>query len=300
MSVSRTPRKWDKGDEEPPADVTRLRRPEPGDGDVVRLGIGWWFVEEGQPIGQATKRKDGWRWSANTHWPLMEVPSDDRGVWVFNGHDMGGVPQWSWDPSPCREFVPPAQQPQGPTNPPSLVSVDTGTPIQDDSGQLRAWTKKVYMVLLSFYGEHATADQQDHVASMTRAIVEDASPVAAGWRPPLPAEDLVGSLHVNSDDGPWYVRILDEQVHHTTEEAPSLIDWTADGRMIGVELLGSGRERPPLPADETEWEWGYTVPQFDDVSVAISEDEARRRVAFSAPGRRTLQRRRVGEWEVTQ
>ena len=81
---------------------------------------------------------------------------------------------------------------------------------------------------------------------------------------PKPDTDIVGRRHhtgrleVESDTSPWYVRILDEQVHHTSEEAPSLIDWTADGRMIGVELLGSGRER--------------TMPD----EIAVIADERRR------------------------
>jgi hypothetical protein len=72
---------------------------------------------------------------------------------------------------------------------------------------------------------------------------------------PTPDTDIVGRRHhtgrleVESDNSPWYVRILDESVHHTSEEAPALIDWTRDGRMIGVELLGAGG---PLPTDETE------------------------------------------------
>lgn len=41
--------------------------------------------------------------------------------------------------------------------------------------------------------------------------------------------------------GAWYVQILDDQVHHTTEGVPVNIDWTRDGRMVGVELL-SGEE----------------------------------------------------------
>jgi hypothetical protein len=171
---------------------------------------------------------------------------------------------------------------------------------------------------------------------------------------PLPDKDLTGSLHVDGEDGPWYVRILDEDVHHTTEEAPSLIDWTRDGRMIGVELLGSGRERSPLPddkpvqietrewvitgeqiiddpdefagtvfvrhndlpeifaalraaeqeaplpADETEWEWGYHWPDYGRFGEICSEETARF-MATQDPPAVPLRRRAPGAWvEVKQ
>lgn len=77
------------------------------------------------------------------------------------------------------------------------------------------------------------------------AIVE--AVVTAGWRPTgwippltdeLPAREVQGD-----DDGPWYIRILDETVHHTTDGAPTRIDWTSDGTMIGVEILEAGELR---------------------------------------------------------
>lgn len=42
--------------------------------------------------------------------------------------------------------------------------------------------------------------------------------------------------------GAWYVQILEDQVHHTTEGVPVSIDWTHDGRMVGVELLSGEKE----------------------------------------------------------
>lgn len=97
---------------------------------------------------------------------------------------------------------------------------------------------------------------------------------------PKPDLDIVGRRHVAgqlevaSDSGPWYVRILDEAVHHTSEEAPALIDWTRDGRMIGVELLGSGRERTPQPAPQVFFP-GDTVPAGVPLLAYVATPEGR-------------------------
>lgn len=53
-------------------------------------------------------------------------------------------------------------------------------------------------------------------------------------------------LEVDDDVAAWYVRILDEDVHHTTTGVPVNIDWTRDGAMIGVELIGSGETQGDL------------------------------------------------------
>lgn len=60
------------------------------------------------------------------------------------------------------------------------------------------------------------------------------------------AEVKAKELEVDGEAGAWYVRILDEDVHHTTEDAPVNIDWTRDGTMIGVEILGSGESQAEL------------------------------------------------------
>jgi hypothetical protein len=54
------------------------------------------------------------------------------------------------------------------------------------------------------------------------------------------------SVEVDDDRGLWYVQVLDEPVHHTTEGTPVNIDWTRDGTMIGVEILGSVDRQPDL------------------------------------------------------
>ena len=62
---------------------------------------------------------------------------------------------------------------------------------------------------------------------------------------PARSEVKAQELEVDGEAGAWYVRILDEQVHHTTEGAPVNIDWTADGTMVGVEVLGSVEKPSP-------------------------------------------------------
>jgi hypothetical protein len=136
--------------------------------------------------------------------------------WIGDMLEDGGcgeiVYQWREELAAGREITlpaPPVQSPQDVTNTPCPVSL--GGPEEAASGELGAWASKVYGVLLSFYGEHVTADQRDHVTSMTRAIVADASPATAGWRPPVPAQDVstlvsvVGGLideHFGDDDHP--------------------------------------------------------------------------------------------------
>lgn len=62
---------------------------------------------------------------------------------------------------------------------------------------------------------------------------------------PVPSEragDLFSTTRARASEtdhavDAWYVRVLDEDVHHTTEESTVNTDWTRDGRLIGVELL---------------------------------------------------------------
>lgn len=71
--------------------------------------------------------------------------------------------------------------------------------------------------------------------------------IAAGWRPPVPA----AQVEIDEEADAWYVRVLDVDVHHTTESAPVNLDWTRDGQLIGVELLGPLKHTPsPLPETE--------------------------------------------------
>lgn len=187
--------------------------------------------------------------------------------------------------------VPPVQLPQEATNSPSLVSVDTGTPIQDDSGQLRGFDKpKSDLASLIFeawriLGPNATPQNAS-------GVIADWI-IGAGWRPPLRGKEL----EVDSDVDAWYVRILDDEVHHTSEGAPANIDWTRDGRMIGVELLGAGG---PLPADETVWEWGYRREYEKPEWTRVATDEAEARFEVLGDGWELFKRRPAGEWQVTQ
>jgi uncharacterized protein YuzE len=51
-------------------------------------------------------------------------------------------------------------------------------------------------------------------------------------------------LEIDDFAGAWYLRVLDEDVHHTSEHhEPVNIDWTRDGRLVGVEVLGNERQR---------------------------------------------------------
>lgn len=53
------------------------------------------------------------------------------------------------------------------------------------------------------------------------------------------------SVEADGEHGMWYVNVLDDEpVHHTTEGAPVTLDWTRDGNLIGIELLGPGGEVP--------------------------------------------------------
>lgn len=138
--------------------------------------------------------------------------------------------------------------------------------------------------------------------------------LAAGWRPPQPDSDSAGcpcghfgtcdhnldqpaplpaaSVEHDAEADAWYVRILDDDVHHTTESAPVNLDWTRDGTLIGVELLGPLRR--DRPGSVTEWavrRAGLTIPYS-------SEDSARRAAALSPAvvGDVTLLRREAGPW----
>ncbi len=54
------------------------------------------------------------------------------------------------------------------------------------------------------------------------------------------ATSYVKALDVDGEAGAWYLRLLDEPVAQTTEQpGPVYVDWTRDGRMVGVELLSS-------------------------------------------------------------
>ena len=94
--------------------------------------------------------------------------------------------------------VPPTQQPQEATIPPSLVSVDTGTPIQDDSGQLKAELADALDVALD-------RNRMNQDAIQGWDYDEDLGPIAdallaAGWRPPLPKweQDLNDGIGIDN------------------------------------------------------------------------------------------------------
>lgn len=56
-------------------------------------------------------------------------------------------------------------------------------------------------------------------------------------------------LEVDGEASAWYIRLLTDPVARTTEQHDVHVDWTADGRMIGVEILtgSSPSELPTSP-----------------------------------------------------
>lgn len=58
------------------------------------------------------------------------------------------------------------------------------------------------------------------------------------------------SMEADRERGLWYVYVLDEPVHHTTEGAPVNLDWTREGNLIGIKILGPYGELPAAPAPQ--------------------------------------------------
>lgn len=98
---------------------------------------------------------------------------------------------------------------------------------------------------------------------------------------------LRAALEVEGDASAWYLRVLDEPVHHTTDQPVDTlaIDWTRDGRMVGIEIL-PGRE------EDVTIEWGTRCP--DGAVARYSEAEARDWCAAEAA--RALVQRTCGPW----
>lgn len=62
------------------------------------------------------------------------------------------------------------------------------------------------------------------------------------WRLRIPATALRAALlEVDDFTGAWYLRVLDENVYRTTGADDVNIDWTEDGRLVGVEVLRDER-----------------------------------------------------------
>lgn len=79
----------------------------------------------------------------------------------------------------------------------------------------------------------AQLDALSGAHKQTRGVLED----------PDPTDLYVGA------EKPWYVRVSDGEVHHTTQASPVLIDWTGDGRMLGVEMFS---EREPTATKDID------------------------------------------------
>jgi hypothetical protein len=87
---------------------------------------------------------------------------------------------------------------------------------------------------------HFTAENAWKLAEQLMTLV--ANHYQGDARPPERRADLRSELRAeeaeyDSETDTWYLRILDEPVHHTIEGIPVTIDWTRDGTMVGLYLL---------------------------------------------------------------
>jgi hypothetical protein len=120
-----------------------------------------------------------------------------------------------------------------------------------------------------------TSPREAWVDTFLRASAETADArlvadqfIAAGWRPPLPA----AQVEIDDEADAWYVRVLDVAVHHTTESAPVNLDWTRDGTLIGVELLGRGEVPRPARCGCADAERLYDELEQAYVSACTERD----------------------------
>jgi len=141
--------------------------------------------------------------------------------------------------------------------------------------------------------------------------------LAAGWRPPLPEGETAFPAEVQSkiDEVKVRVEAMAKAVHTlavvvSKSNRPDMAGWLAE---VAIAIT-TGREWPtldalsPLPADETEWEWGIKM-QGDGSNPLImpmvhepAEERAREFVARPHKWPVALmQRRPAGPWvEVKQ
>lgn len=91
----------------------------------------------------------------------------------------------------------------------------------------------------------AVADEYD--ASAERAETGDPRdfsviPVLIGRiRAASTATELQATtVEADAEHGVWYVRVLNDPVQHTETDVRVNIDWSRDGNLVGIELLGDG------------------------------------------------------------
>lgn len=294
-----SPRQWGKGD------------PEPADRPMVRdrhsdvwtwHPTGVWTTPETMPCT--------WEYIARKFHPLTEVLPEVPTITVSSGVaaaltrarvaraiDNGEeieVPGLGIV-APDEQPVPAAQSSQDAPNPVSLVSGGQGSGETPATDELRAELRELLSAAIATGAVHSMEawERADEDLKNTWRLygmrAADAL-LAAGWRPPqttLRAKEL----EVDGEAGAWYVRILDEDVHHTTEGAPVNIDWTRDGTMIGVEILGSADKEP-------EWDYGYRHNGGRHVLGPVSEQWAWQK--NREIGATVWRRRSVGPWEQVE
>jgi len=125
--------------------------------------------------------------------------------------------------------------------------------------------KKILLQILQQAQDEATSPDPCDLGVLADRFLER-------WQPTTSEEDLVGALHVGGEfgEGPWYVRILADDVHHTTENAPANLDWTRNGQLVGIELLA------PLRRDQL----GDGAASVVDRIAGLCANTNRRHMAF--------------------
>lgn len=69
------------------------------------------------------------------------------------------------------------------------------------------------------------------------------------------------SVEFDEEYGMRYVRVLDEPVHRTTSDTSVNVDWSHDGNLVGIELLGpDGDMSESRPSMGRVFLPGETVP----------------------------------------
>lgn len=78
-----------------------------------------------------------------------------------------------------------------------------------------------------------------------------------------------GLLEVDDEAGAWYIRLSDEEAVRTTDQpGPVHVDWSRDGRMVGVEILSKINQS--VGGDSTAGRWYNESRWFDDYRAAES------------------------------
>lgn len=166
----------------------------------------------------------------------------------------------------------------------SVSQDSTNTPTPKDELVTLLREAAVYRVLLSFYGEMATADQRDHVASMARAVVTETE-----WRPPA------------DDAEPWRA---EARIHERRATSLGYCEYVIETYPDGEDdTCSEHRERGTVfcvqhqPDDDTETEWRLVAGA--DCYEAADEDDARKEAErWPASPLPVVEARSVSPWKA--